>query len=137
MGMFLVSSAGPAKAIAAMVAVCAAVTKGLCNTAYRAHQRRRAVANLKFLDDAFLKTRAETGPLLRGAGFEIEAQESLRDFAIGFFRDAFAKIAAAGGPPPLGLHLLAGANTPQKFSNYLKACEADQIEPVLVVARRL
>lgn len=85
---------------------------------------------------SFLKTRAETCDLLRAAGFEIEAHESLRDFAIGFFREAFAKAAEAGGPPPLGLHLLTGANAPQKFSNYLQACEAGQIEPVLVVARR-
>ena len=55
MGTFSVSSAGPAKAIAAMVVACASATKSLCNAAYRSHQRRRAVAHLKSLDDAFLR----------------------------------------------------------------------------------
>jgi len=85
---------------------------------------------------SFLRSRSETGDLMRGAGFEIVAEESLRDFAIDFFRQAFAKAATAGGPPPLGLHLLTGANAPEKFSNYLRACESEQIEPVMVVARR-
>ncbi len=55
MGTFIVSSAAPAKAFAATVAACATVTRGLCNAAYRAHQRRRAVAHLRSLDDAFLR----------------------------------------------------------------------------------
>lgn len=85
---------------------------------------------------SFLKSREETSELLRDAGFHIESEENMRDFAIEYFRDAFAKAAAAGGPPPLGLHLLTGANTPEKFSNYALALESHQIEPVIVVARR-
>jgi len=85
---------------------------------------------------SFLRSHSETCALLRGAGFEIVTEENLRDFAIDFFHQAFAKAAAAGGPPPLGLHLLTGANAPEKLSNYLRACEAGQIEPVMLVARR-
>ena len=83
-----------------------------------------------------LKTRDETAALLAGAGFTVSAEESLRDVAIGFFRDAFARAAQAGGPPPLGLHLLTGANGPEKFANYARALEAHQIEPVIMVALR-
>lgn len=85
---------------------------------------------------SFLKTPAETRDLLATAGFEMVAEESQRDFAIGFFREVFAKAAKAKGPPPLGLHLLTGQNAPEKFSNYLAALEAGQIDPVIMVARR-
>jgi len=87
-------------------------------------------------DTSFLKSRDETCDFIERAGFDIVADESLRDFAIDYFRAVFADIEAAGGPPPLGLHLLTGANSPEKFSNYLAACEAHQIEPVIVVASR-
>lgn len=85
---------------------------------------------------SFLKTPDETCTLLRGAGFDIAAKESLRDFAIGYFREVFAKAAQADGPPPLGLHLLTGANAPEKFANYAQALGEHQIDPVIVVARR-
>jgi len=55
MGTFLISSVGPAKALAEMIAACGTVTKSLLNAAYLSHQRRRAVAHLRFLDDAFLR----------------------------------------------------------------------------------
>lgn len=84
---------------------------------------------------SFLKTRDETVALLGQAGFDIVAEENLRQFAIDFFKEAFAKAAASAGPPPLGLHLLTGSNTPEKFANYAKALDAHQIEPVILVAR--
>ncbi|WP_198174224.1 class I SAM-dependent methyltransferase [Mesorhizobium xinjiangense] len=86
---------------------------------------------------SFLKTPAETRDLLAAAGFKIHREESQRAFAISFFREAFAKAAKAGGPPPLGLHLLTGRNSPEKFANYLQALEAEQIDPVIMVANRL
>jgi hypothetical protein len=52
------------------------------------------------------------------------------------FRDVLAKAANSDGPPPLGLHLLTGANAPQKFANYAKALDAHQIDPVIMIARR-
>jgi len=87
-------------------------------------------------ETSFLRTPVETGTLLRQAGFEITAEESLRDFAIGYFREVFAKAAQADGPPPLGLHLLTGANAPEKFANYAQALGEHQIDPVIVVAKR-
>jgi cyclopropane fatty-acyl-phospholipid synthase-like methyltransferase len=83
---------------------------------------------------SFLKSADETESLLDDAGFEVTARSNLRDFAIGFFREVFAKAAAMDGPPPIGLHLLTGANTPEKFQNYAKALDAHQIEPVIIMA---
>ena len=85
---------------------------------------------------SFLKSPEETCNLLRDAGFDITAEASLRDFAISYFREVFAKAAQADGPPPLGLHLLTGANAPEKFTNYAQALGEHQIDPVIVVARR-
>lgn len=85
---------------------------------------------------SFLRTRRQTATLLARAGFDILIEEDLREFAIGFFREMFAQGAQRPSPPPLGLHLLTGANTGEKFANYLKALEGHQIEPVMVVASR-
>jgi ubiquinone/menaquinone biosynthesis C-methylase UbiE len=85
---------------------------------------------------SFLKSRQETGALLAEAGFQVTAERNLRDFARDYFREAFAKIAKAGGPPPLGLHLLTGTNGPEKFANFVKALEAHQTEPVILIATR-
>jgi 2-polyprenyl-3-methyl-5-hydroxy-6-metoxy-1,4-benzoquinol methylase len=86
--------------------------------------------------NSFLKTPDETVDLVSGAGFEIIGQKSLKAFAIDFFEKVFAQAAKQDGPPPLGLHLLTGANTPEKFSNYAKALNEDRIDPVIVVAKR-
>ncbi|MFP4004848.1 MAG: class I SAM-dependent methyltransferase [Alphaproteobacteria bacterium] len=85
---------------------------------------------------SFLKTAAETRALLEEAGFTVEKENNLREFAIEWFRDTFTENEKRGSMPPLGLHLLVGANAPEKFANYLKAAEAHQIEPVIQVARR-
>lgn len=85
---------------------------------------------------SFLKTPDETCVLVREAGFDIVAKTSLRDFAIDFFRNVFAKTAERGGPPPLGLHLLSGTNAPEKFANYAKALDEHWLDPVIVVATR-
>jgi SAM-dependent methyltransferase len=51
---------------------------------------------------------------LQKAGFGVIAERNRRDFALAFFADLRAKTAAAGGPPPLGLHVLMGKSTPEK-----------------------
>lgn len=85
---------------------------------------------------SFLLSSEETCALLAESGFTVTMVESQRDLAIGFFRDALARSARADGPPPLGLHLLTGANTAEKFGNYAAALEANQIDPIIVVATR-
>ncbi len=85
---------------------------------------------------SFLKSPDETRGFLQEAGFEVTATESQRDMASEFFRKVFANAAESDGPPPLGLHLLTGANTPEKFGNYVQALEAHQIDPTIIVATR-
>lgn len=85
---------------------------------------------------SFLRSREETRALLDDAGFDTVVEENLRDFSIAYFKDAFARASASDGPPPLGLHLLTGANAPEKFSNYAAMLDAHQIEPVILAARR-
>ena len=85
---------------------------------------------------SFLKTPDEMRAYLDDAGFDIVATESLKAFAAEFFRKAFAAAATADGPPPLGLHLLTGANAPEKFQNYAAALDDDQIDPTIMVAQK-
>jgi len=85
---------------------------------------------------SFLRNREETRVLLEEAGFEITAEDNLRAFALNYFQDLRAKVEAAGGPPPLGLHLLTGENSPEKFANLINGYKTHQIEPVILVARR-
>ena len=85
---------------------------------------------------SFLQTRDDTVRLIEDAGMAVTAEDNMRDFAIGFFEKVFANAAKADGPPPLGLHLLTGANTADKFGNYAQALNDHQIEPVVLVARK-
>jgi len=84
---------------------------------------------------SILKSREETINLLNAAGFGIDEEENLREFAVQYFKDAFAK-QAAGQKNRLGLQLLTGATSPQKFQNYLRAAEAGQVEPIILIARK-
>lgn len=85
---------------------------------------------------SFLKTRDETVALLTQAGFRITAEQNLREFANAYFEKVMAQAKQDGGPPPLGLHLLTGATTREKFSNVIEAYRKHQIEPVVLIARR-
>lgn len=73
---------------------------------------------------------------LEAAGFEIQAERNRRDFAIEFFRAIRERSANAGGPPPLGLHLIIGPDTPVKISNMVDAFVADTLAPVELICRR-
>lgn len=83
-----------------------------------------------------LTTIDEMRRLLADAGFEIEDVEERTQFAIEFFRQRLGADPAAP-PPPLGLHLLTGANSRAKFENYLRGVEAGAIAPTMIVARRV
>jgi SAM-dependent methyltransferase len=72
--------------------------------------------------------------LLDMAGFAVETVEDRTEFAVAFFRERLG--AAAGAPPPLGLHLLMGANARQKFENMLVNLERGSIAPAITLARR-
>jgi hypothetical protein len=62
-------------------------------------------------ETSFVATPAEYRQAL-AAGFEIRKERDRRAF-VEFFRQVVARVAEAGGPPPLGTHLLIGVDAPQ------------------------
>jgi len=96
---------------------------------------------------------------LNAAGLVIEASETKRDFAVGFFEAMVARMneaqaaqsagkgregaggegaggGAAGGPGPLGLHLLMGANTREKVGNVFGQIKDGLLAPVLITCHK-
>jgi SAM-dependent methyltransferase len=86
---------------------------------------------------SFVESAATYGRLLTETGFAVEAARSRRDFAIESFRQARARIAAAGGPPPVGLHLVMGASARQKVANMSDGVERGVISPTEIIARAI
>jgi ubiquinone/menaquinone biosynthesis C-methylase UbiE len=74
---------------------------------------------------------------LETAGFAVISERNRRDFALTFFSDLRTKTAAAGGPPPLGLHVLMGKTTPDKIQNMIANITDGRIAPVELIARKL
>ena len=85
---------------------------------------------------SFLETAETYRSLLEGAGFEVSATLSRRDFAIAVFERMSADIARNGGaPPPLGLHILIGATAREKSVNLLDLLRRGVVAPTVIVAR--
>lgn len=70
---------------------------------------------------------------LERAGFEVRHERDRRDFALQAFRQARER-AAAGGPPPLGIHLLLKTDAGAKLANMIANLEAGRIAPVELIA---
>ena len=73
---------------------------------------------------------------LNSAGFNVTGETNCRDWALNFFKQLQAKIAANGDPPPLGLHTLMKESTPVKLKNMLDGIAADYIIPVEIIAQK-
>jgi len=85
-------------------------------------------------ETSHLTTTEEMVTLLHVAGFEVHEIDDRTDFARNFFKQVF--IAAADGPPPLGVHLLMGASAPEKIKNAMNHIESGRIAPVQIIATR-
>jgi hypothetical protein len=72
--------------------------------------------------------------LLVAAGFEVLKQRDRRDFALEVFGQMRAR-AAAGGPGPLGLHIVMGANAAQKVKNMIGDISSGLIAPTEMICR--
>jgi hypothetical protein len=81
-------------------------------------------------------TPAQYRAALQAAGFSVIAERNRRDFALALFDQLRARTAAVGGPPPLGLHILMGRNTPDKVQNMIQAVSNGRIAPVELIARK-
>src|SRR2546429_225917 len=71
------------------------------------------------------------------AFFAVIPKSNSRDFAFLFFAKCGAKTVAAGGPPPLGLHILMGRNAPDKIQNMIQNVASGRIAPVELIARKV
>lgn len=73
---------------------------------------------------------------LEAAGFSVEAERNRREFALDYFAGLRAKTTAAGGPPPLGLHVLMGSTRQEKIANMIENISQGRIAPVELIARK-
>jgi ubiquinone/menaquinone biosynthesis C-methylase UbiE len=69
------------------------------------------------------------------AGFTVESELDLRGFAKDFFAQVLASQSGAEGPPPLGLHLIMGGNTPVMMRNMVANISEGRISPTEIIAR--
>lgn len=84
---------------------------------------------------SFLATPDEYRAAARAAGFALTAERERRAFALDFFARMRERMKAAGGPPPLGIHLLMGESAPDKIANMVANIEAGRIAPVEMIMR--
>ena len=73
---------------------------------------------------------------LQAAGFTVTAERNRAEFAINFFEELKARMAGADGPPPLGLHIVMGANAPVKVQNVMAGIVAGHVAPVEMIATK-
>ncbi|MDX8352902.1 class I SAM-dependent methyltransferase [Cognatiyoonia sp. IB215182] len=66
-------------------------------------------------------------------GLALHGQRYRRDFTLSYFAHVFEAIEKAGGPPPLGIHLLMGDTAGEKLKNYVANVEAHRIAPVEMI----
>jgi ubiquinone/menaquinone biosynthesis C-methylase UbiE len=84
---------------------------------------------------SFLETPEAVRTLLERAGFRVLTWDDQSTITVAWFK---ARLAAAGpgGPPPLGLHLLLGADMPLLFRNMIQGFEQDRVVAVMAVLEK-
>jgi ubiquinone/menaquinone biosynthesis C-methylase UbiE len=85
---------------------------------------------------SFLVDPASLRGLLADAGFEVLETRDRTSESTAWFEAMAARAAAAGGPPPVGLHLLFGPIFAQMRDNLLRNLREARIAPTLIRARR-
>jgi ubiquinone/menaquinone biosynthesis C-methylase UbiE len=70
------------------------------------------------------------------AGLVQLAERDRSHFALDFFAGVFASIAAKGGPPPVGIHLLMRESAGPKLQNFVAEIEAGRLAPVEMIFRK-
>jgi hypothetical protein len=86
---------------------------------------------------SFVASAAEYRRGLEAAGFEITAERDRSAFAREFFKRAVARAAEAGGPPPLGIHLLMKTEASEKIANVISNLDRKLIAPTELICRAL
>lgn len=72
---------------------------------------------------------------LKSVGFELTGRIDRTAFSKQFFADLAAAQSRAGGPPPLGLHLVMGDDTALKVRHMVRNIESGLIAPIEIHAR--
>ncbi|MDP5215805.1 class I SAM-dependent methyltransferase [Ruegeria sp. 2205SS24-7] len=70
------------------------------------------------------------------AGLVFKSIRNRKDFALDFFKTVFARIEEAGGPPPVGIHLLMRDTAGEKIQNYVNCVQAGLIAPFELIFRK-
>jgi ubiquinone/menaquinone biosynthesis C-methylase UbiE len=83
---------------------------------------------------SFVADVADYRRLLTEAGFGIATERERRAYAIAYFQKMRTK-RAEGGLPPLGTHIVMGADFPQKLANLVAGIEGGAVAPVELIAR--
>jgi ubiquinone/menaquinone biosynthesis C-methylase UbiE len=86
-------------------------------------------------ETSFVVSPADYRGALQAAGLTTVKERNRADFARAFFREVAERTAKAGGPPPLGIHILMKTDVPQKLTNVVSALEAGVIAPVEMICR--
>jgi ubiquinone/menaquinone biosynthesis C-methylase UbiE len=86
-------------------------------------------------ETSFVASPAEYRRDLDAAGFEVAKERDRSDFAARFFAEAAARATAAGGPPPLGIHILMKDDAAPKIANYVANLGDGLIAPTELVCR--
>jgi len=73
---------------------------------------------------------------LEAAGLRVIAERNRSAFALEFFSQLQARAGSAGGPPPLGLHILMGDAAAEKVKNMVENVLQNCVAPVELVAER-
>lgn len=73
---------------------------------------------------------------LDGAGFTIVSMRDRTEFAAAFFARMQQGRQGRAGPPPIGLHLIMGADTPAKMANMITNIATGRISPIEIIARK-
>ncbi len=104
---------------------------------------RTGPGELKFpvpwAENANISAVAEPGDYKRAleeAGFTLTHERNRRDFALAFFEELWARMAAAGGPPALGTHVLMRASAAERLRNLAENIAAGRIAPVELIAHK-
>lgn len=73
---------------------------------------------------------------LVAAGFDVVTHRNRATFAAEFFAAMRSRSMDAGGPPPLGLHVIMGSDASTKIANMVSAIGAGTIAPIEVICQR-